>query len=222
MCAIAGIFDKSGELGPARIAQVAKQAADQMSYRGPDDCGLWSSPDGRCAFAHRRLAILDTSFAGHQPMVAVDRLSVIVFNGEIYNFIELRGELQTKGEVFRSRSDTEVLLSLLNRERDDALPRLDGMFAFAYYDVRSRELILARDMFGEKPLFYVDTDKYFAFASELHALTHLPGFDVGINRETIASYLSQQYVPAPNTIYSAARKLQPGSYLKFRLGTKTE
>jgi asparagine synthase (glutamine-hydrolysing) len=116
MCAIAGIFDKSGKLGGARIAQLAKQAAERMSHRGPDDCGVWVSPDGQCALSHRRLSIVDTSFAGHQPMVAPDGLGVIVFNGEIYNFLELRAELQSKGELFRSRSDTEVLLSLLQRE----------------------------------------------------------------------------------------------------------
>ena len=213
MCGIAGIVDKRGKLGPARLAQLATEAADRMRHRGPDDSGTWLSPDGRCAVSHRRLSIIDVSSAGHQPMASKTGRSVITFNGEIYNFLELKHELEAQGAMFRSSSDTEVLLEMLERAGQKALPRLDAMFALGYYDISCQELLLARDIFGEKPLYYVDHENYFAFASELHALANLPGFDARIDRSSIASYLCFQYVPTPQTIYRSARKLPPASYL---------
>jgi asparagine synthase (glutamine-hydrolysing) len=213
MCGIAGIVDKHGKLGPARLAQLAKEAADRMRHRGPDDSGVWVSPDGRCALSHRRLSIIDVSSAGHQPMVSRTGHSVIAFNGEVYNFLELKGELEARGAAFRSSSDTEVLLEMLEQEGQEALVRLDAMFALGHYDIGRQVLLLARDIFGEKPLYYVDHEDYFAFASELHSLASLPGFDARIDRSTIASYLCFQYVPTPQTIYRSARKLPPASYL---------
>jgi asparagine synthase (glutamine-hydrolysing) len=222
MCGIAGIIDKSGKIGPARLGQLAKEAADRMRHRGPDDCGLWVSPDGRCALSHRRLSIIDVSSAGHQPMVSKTGRSVIVFNGEAYNFLELKRELEVRGATFRSSSDTEVLLEMLEREGQQALVRLDAMFGLGHYDTVRQELLLARDIFGEKPLYYVDHEDYFAFASELHSLANLPGFDPRIDRSAIASYLCFQYVPTPQTIYRSARKLPPASYLTVaRSGTIT-
>jgi asparagine synthase (glutamine-hydrolysing) len=213
MCGIAGIVDKFGKLGPARLAQLAKEAADRMRHRGPDDAGIWLSPDGRCALSHRRLSIIDVSSAGHQPMASQTGRSVIAFNGEIYNFLELKRELEAQGMAFRSSSDTEVLVEMLERLGAKALPQFDAMFALGYYDISCQELLLARDIFGEKPLYYVDHENYFAFASELHALANLPGFDARIDRSSIASYLCFQYVPTPQTIYRSARKLPPASYL---------
>jgi asparagine synthase (glutamine-hydrolysing) len=213
MCGIAGIVDKRGKLGPARLGQLAKEAADRMRHRGPDDSGVWVSPDGRCALSHRRLSIIDVSSAGHQPMASRTGRSVITFNGEIYNFLELKRELEAQGAAFHSSSDTEVLLEMVEREGQKALPRLDAMFALGHYDIDRQELLLARDIFGEKPLYYVDHDDYFAFASELHALANLPAFDARIDRLAIASYLCFQYVPTPLTIYRSARKLPPASYL---------
>ena len=213
MCGIAGIVDKRGKLGPTRLAELAKEAADRMRHRGPDDSGTWLSPDGHCALSHRRLSIIDVSAAGHQPMASKTGRSVITFNGEIYNFLELKRELEAQGATFRSSSDTEVLVEMLERAGQTALPRLDAMFALGYYDISCQELLLARDIFGEKPLYYVDHENYFAFASELHALANLPGFDARIDRSSIASYLCFQYVPTPQTIYRSARKLPPASYL---------
>ena len=115
MCGIAGIVDKRGKLGPARLGQLAKEAADRMRHRGPDNSGVWVSPDGRCALSHRRLSIIDVSSAGHQPMVSRTGHSVIAFNGEVYNFLELKGELEARGAAFRSNSDTEVLLEMLEQ-----------------------------------------------------------------------------------------------------------
>ncbi|MCE3247111.1 MAG: putative Asparagine synthetase 1 [Microvirga sp.] len=213
MCGIAGIIDKRGKLGGTRLGQVAKEAADRMSYRGPDDSGVWVSPDGRCALAQRRLSIIDVSSAGHQPMPSNTGRSIITFNGEIYNFLELRRELEAEGAAFHSHSDTEVLVEILERHGPKVLPRLDAMFAFGHYDIARQELLLARDIFGEKPLYYVDHPDFFGFASELHALANLPGFDARIDRAAIASYLCFQYVPTPQTIYGSARKLPPASYL---------
>jgi asparagine synthase (glutamine-hydrolysing) len=213
MCGIAGIIDKRGRLGGAQLGNLAKEAADRMSYRGPDDSGVWVSPDGRCALAHRRLSIIDVSSAGHQPMASASRRTFITFNGEIYNFLELKRELEDEGVAFHSHSDTEVLIEMLERRGPEALPRLDAMFAFGHYDIAAQVLLLARDIFGEKPLYYVDDPDFFAFASELHALANLRWFDARIDRSAIASYLCFQYVPTPQTIYASARKLPPASYL---------
>ena len=213
MCGIAGIIDKRGKLGGTRLGQIAKEAADRMSYRGPDNSGVWVSPDGRCALSQRRLSIIDVSSAGHQPMASSTGRSFITFNGEIYNFLELKRELEAEGAAFHSHSDTEVLVEMLERHGPTALPRLDAMFAFGHYNIARQELLLARDIFGEKPLYYVDHPDFFAFASELHALANLPGFDARIDRAAIASYLCFQYVPTPQTIYGSARKLPPASYL---------
>lgn len=214
MCGISGLIDKTGRLGPNAMRVYAVAMADSMRHRGPDDAGVWVSPDARVALAQRRLSIIDVSSAGHQPMVRGDGRGVITYNGELYNFLTLKNELTALGERFSSSSDTEVLLAALMRWREKALGRFDGMFAFAFYDTDRRSLLLARDIFGEKPLYYVDDENYFAFASELHALTRLPDFDVTITREAIAQYLSFQYVPAPRTIYQAARKLEPGCWLE--------
>ena len=140
----------------------------------------------------------------------------ITYNGEFYNFLEIKPDLEWEGEVFHSRSDTEVLLAGLRRWDTAMLDKMDAMFAFGYYDAAKRELIIARDIFGEKPLYYVDNDRYFAFASELHALQDLPDFDPVIDRETIATFFTFQYVPAPATIYAGARKLPPGCFLRLR------
>jgi asparagine synthase (glutamine-hydrolysing) len=217
VCGIAGIVAKDARLAPSDLAKLAKTMADGMPYRGPDDSGVWLAPDGLCALSHRRLSIIDLSPAGHQPMVSDDGQSAITFNGEIYNFLDIKRELERQGERFKSQSDTEVLLTLLRQSGTKWLPKLDAMFAFGYYDARNRELVLARDAFGEKPLYYVETEQYFAFASELHALARLPGFDSRIDRDTVATYLSFQYVPAPGTIYQRANKLPPGCFLRLML-----
>lgn len=217
MCGIAGIVDKCGRLGPEAVGSLAERMADAMDHRGPDDSGVWTSLDGRLGLSHRRLSILDTTTAAHQPMRSRSGRTHIVYNGELYNYRELRAELERNGSVFQSTGDTEVLLAALEHEGLSVLGRLDGMFAFACFDERSRDLMLARDRFGEKPLYYMDTPELFAFASELQPLTIIPGFYPKIDADTIASYLAFQYVPAPNTIYSGIKKLPPGSSLVLRL-----
>jgi len=215
MCGIAGLINKRGRFEPTILKDLALTMADRMAHRGPDDSGVWVSADGRCALSHRRLSIIDTSQGGHQPMLADNGRRALCFNGEIYNFLELKGLLEASGVRFRSHSDTEVLLELLGREHENCLARLDGMFAFAHYDESTGELLLARDIFGEKPLYCCETDDWFAFASELHCLTGLPGFDAGIELDAISRYLSLQYVPCPLSIYRSVRKLPPASALRL-------
>ncbi len=161
MCGIAGIVSRSNSLSPNALCDIAKAMADSMPYRGPDDSGVWLAPDQGCALSHRRLSIIDTSAGGHQPMVSDDGQLGIAFNGEIYNFLEIRPELESKGDRFKTKSDTEVLLAALHRWDVEVLPKLDAMFAVAYYDANKRELLLARDVFGEKPLYYIETEHYF-------------------------------------------------------------
>lgn len=212
MCGIAGIVDKRGALGPDRLRSIALDMAGTIAHRGPDDEGVWVSPDGTTALSHRRLSIIDTSPAGHQPMLTAEG-SALVFNGEIYNFLDLRGGLERDGVRFQSHSDTEVLLELVDREGVDALDRLDGMFAFAFHRKADASLFIARDIFGEKPLYYLDNDDVFAFASELSALMLVPGFDARIDADTIARFLMFQYLPAPASIYRSVCKLPPGHSL---------
>lgn len=185
-----------------------------LVHRGPDAGGLWTDPHTRCSLVHRRLSIIDLSTAGAQPMVAGNSPWVISFNGEIYNFQALRSELEATGARFRGHSDTEVLLAAIGVWGVDAIPRLDGMFAFAAFNRESGELILARDPFGEKPLYYCDAPGGgIAFASELSALEMLPWFRHEVPVERIAELLMFQYVGAPRTIYKAAEKLPPGHWM---------
>lgn len=214
MCGIAGIVDFSGRTSPAELRRIAVAMAESLSHRGPDAAGVWVAPDGICALSHRRLSVIDLSEDGQQPMVAPGGRQAISFNGEIYNYRELKAALEADGSQFRSRSDTEVLLAGLLREGTGFLPSTDAMFALALYDADSRTLLLARDAFGEKPLYYWRRGSLFAFASELQALTLVSGFNPIIERAAILDYLQFQYVPAPHTIYRDCRKLEPGAWLR--------
>src|SRR5262249_33624785 len=148
-------------------------------------------------------------------MIGTKGSTAITYNGELYNFQELKVELQQIGVEFKTKSDTEVLLAAIEQWGVGAFLRLDAMFAVGFYDPTKRTLLLARDIFGEKPLFYVDTPEYFAFASELHALSMLPSFDSTVDVDTVATYLSFQYIPSPRTIYRSAQKLPPASWLRL-------
>lgn len=218
MCGIAGLFDLTGRLSPERLETAARSMAAALRHRGPDGQGFWTSPDGRCVLAHRRLSIIDPTPAGAQPMTWNDGRHIITFNGEIYNYPDLKSDLEVAGVVFRTRSDTEVLLAGLARYGTDFLARCDAMFALGWYEQEKRRLTLARDAFGEKPLYYFATPDVFAFASELHALSLAPGFDPTIDIDELAAYLAFQYVPAPHTIYRNCRKLEPGSILTVEQG----
>jgi len=210
---VCGINGFLGSGGPAELA--AMNAA--LVHRGPDDGGTWISPDGRVGLAMRRLSIIDVA-GGRQPMFNEDGSVAVVFNGEIYNFQELRRGLEEKGHRFATHSDTETIAHLYEEEGVECVRRLRGMFAFALWDAKKERLLLARDRFGKKPLFYTRRGEGLAWASELQALKTLPGFDREIDPAALDLYLSFQYIPSPLTIYKSARKLPPAHRLIWEKG----
>lgn len=210
MCGIAGVLGPPEN--PADRAGIAGKMAATLIHRGPDDSGTWADPRGEAAFGFQRLAILDLTPEGHQPMTSSDGRFTVVYNGEIYNFAELKAELIATGSAFRGRSDTEVLLAAIERWGvGAAIPRLWGMFAFALWDGRERILHLVRDRLGKKPLYYGWQGHTFLFGSELKALQAHPDFQAPVDRDALASYLRFSYVPAPRSIYQDIRKLPPAS-----------
>jgi asparagine synthase (glutamine-hydrolysing) len=189
--------------------------AEKIYSRGPDDCGVYVDQNTDLALAHRRLSIQDLSHAGHQPMQSPSGRYQVVFNGEIYNHLELRERLP--GQFWRGYSDTETLLATIDAFGiHGTLDRLTGMFALALWDKTKQELILARDRLGEKPLYYGWFGSDFVFASELKALTCLKGWQGEIDREALASFMRYGYIPTPHSIYLGIRKLIPGTYIRIR------
>lgn len=209
MCGIAGMLASAP--GGAPDGEAVRRMCDAMVHRGPDDHGYLS--DGACALGHRRLSIIDLRPEGAQPLTNEDGSVAIVVNGEIYNFQELRRELEAKGHLFKSRSDSEVIVHLYEEEGVNFLDRLRGMFAIALWDGPRRRLVLARDRFGKKPLFYHAGREGLVFASELGALAESNHFERRPNIEAIDSFLCLQYVPSPWTAFERVHKLPPG----FRL-----
>ncbi|HKQ58889.1 MAG TPA: asparagine synthase (glutamine-hydrolyzing), partial [Candidatus Eisenbacteria bacterium] len=208
MCGINGVFHYGG--GDADPALTARQAG-LIAHRGPDDHGLWH--EGPVALGHRRLSIVDLSPGGHQPMANEDERLWVTFNGELYNWPEVKGTLAARGHRFRGSSDTEMLLHLYEEHGDDLLPHVRGMFSFALYDRGRRRLLLARDRLGKKPLFYHDDGRRIVFASELKALLLDPSVPREIDEASLADYLTFQYVPSPGTIWKGVRKLPPAHRL---------
>lgn len=213
MCGLVGIASVSPQTNRAWLAV----GRDSLTHRGPDDAGEWWLDDGRVGLAHRRLSIIDLSPAGHQPMHDAASTHSIVFNGEIYNFAELREQLVAKGYVFRSHSDTEVILTAYREWGVDCLSRLNGMFAFALYDARQQTVFLARDRAGEKPLFYHHASGVLRFASELKALLADPTLPRRIESEALDCYLAMGYVPGDRCILQGFNKLPPAHALQFEL-----
>ena len=222
MCGLAGFIDSAGNARETLQEQVSRMAAT-LAHRGPDDKGAWVDEAAGIALGFRRLSIIDLSSAAAQPMVSADGRYVVVFNGEIYNFRELRAELETTGVRFRSASDTEVLLECVSRWGfEKTLKRIWGMFAIALWDREERALYLARDRVGKKPLFYGECGGIFLFGSELKALRAHPKFDSTIDRDALAAYVCFGYVPAPLSIYLSVRKLPPGHFARIRSGYPAE
>ena len=222
MCGLAGFITLDR---PERgtLVHIASSMADTLRHRGPDDSGVWVDPVCGIALAFRRLSIIDLSPAGHQPMHSANGRYVIVFNGEIYNFAELRKELEQSGEapVWRGHSDTEVLLALISaRGIDRALEQSIGMFSFALWDCRDRVLHLARDRIGEKPLYYGWAGRTFLFGSELKALRVHPQWNADIDRGAIALFMRYNYIPAPHSIFDGISKLTPGCTLALAWGAR--
>lgn len=214
MCGIAGIYAYSGSAPPVDRAEL-RAVRDHMIARGPDGSGEWYSADGRVGLAHRRLSIIDLSERAAQPMASADGRLVISFNGEIYNYRELRSELQERGRVFTTESDTEVLLHLYD-EHGAAMPgKLRGMFAFALWDARERALFMARDPFGIKPLYYADDGKTLRVASQVKALLQAP-VDTRPEPAGHAGFFLWGSVPAPWTLYRGIRSLAPGHFMWVR------
>src|SRR5579864_8383712 len=216
MCGISGVVNCGNRETLARMTQV-------QAHRGPNDSGLWDRrfPDGSyIGLGSRRLAILDLSADGHMPMCNEDGTVWITYNGEIYNFAELRRELQSKGHRFASNTDTEVVIHLYEQEGADCVHRLKGMFAFAICDLRSGrpELFLARDHFGVKPFYYAHHGRKLAFASEVKALLHVPEIEAEIDLESLHQYLTFLWVPDPKTMFRGIYKLPAGHCATFRDG----
>ena len=216
MCGIAGQW-RIGQSGDSAALGASTQAMTAaLAHRGPDAGDVWVEPASGIALGHRRLSILDLSSAGAQPMHSHCGRYVISFNGEIYNFAELRAELEAAGSAFHGHADTEVLLEACARwgvER--VLRRANGMFAFALWDKAERVLHLACDSLGEKPLYYGWNGETLLFASELKALASLPGFRPAVDRDALALFMRHGYVPAPHSIYRNIRKLTPGNFVSF-------
>lgn len=211
MCGIVGY---SGDL----TSEILKKMSFQISHRGPDDHGIWFDDNEGVGLAHRRLSIIDISAAGKQPMVDNNDFAVISFNGEIYNYVELRKELIAKGYRFRNTTDTEVILCLYLEYGENLLSKLNGIFSFAIWDKRKKILFLARDGMGVKPLYYTINRSFFAFASELKSLLEIPNIQKDINSDAIHNYVSYLWSPAPNTMISSIKKLEPGNALIIKNG----
>ena len=216
MCGIGGLVNWGDGETLARMTHI-------QAHRGPDDSGLWERrfPDGSyVGLGSRRLAVLDLSASGHMPMCNQDRTVWITYNGEIYNFGELRRELQAKGHRFASQTDTEVVLHLYEQEGADCVTRLNGMFAFAICDLRSGtpELFLARDHFGVKPFYYAQRGRKLAFASEVKALLQVPEVEAELALESLHQYLTFLWVPDPRTMFRGIHKLPAGHCATFKNG----
>ena len=214
MCGIAGFLDPSCGYSVDTIKTLIERMTDVIVHRGPDDRGDWMDAQNGIALGFRRLAIIDLSPAGHQPMASADGRYVIIFNGEVYNFNQLRNDLAGLGHAFRGHSDTEVMLAAICQWGiQAAVLRFNGMFAFALWDRREHSLSLVRDRFGIKPLYYGWSGNVFLFGSELKALKVHPAFHAGIDRDALALYLRHNCIPTPYTIYTGFRKLLPGTIL---------
>ena len=207
MCGICGMLGYSDSFRVDR--ELAQSMSDTIAHRGPDDSGTWSSRSGNVAFGHRRLSIVDLSSAGHQPMSNEDGTIWITYNGEVYNHAALRSELEQKGHVYRSNTDTETIVHLYEEEGPACVERLHGMFAFAIWDERRQELFLARDRLGIKPLYYATPPGGFVFGSEIKALLKHPAISPELDTEAFFHYLTFVCTPAPLTMFRGIRKLAP-------------
>jgi len=214
MCGIAGFADQSGRLKEPEF--ILQKMTDSLIYRGPDGQGLWFDKEVGVGLGHRRLSIIDLSSEGHQPMLSSSGRYVITYNGEVYNFDELRAELEKCEYTFRGHSDTEIILTAIEAwGLEQAVCRFIGMFAFALWDRKKHKLHLVRDRLGIKPLYYGYVNDVFMFASELKALRSYPEFSQSINRGALATMLRHGFISAPYSIYQGIQKLSPGHILSL-------
>jgi asparagine synthase (glutamine-hydrolysing) len=218
MCGIAGFVDLQTARDSTALKRVVKDMTDSLSHRGPDSEGAWVDETAGMAFGHRRLAILDLTAEGHQPMLSACGRYVITYNGEIYNFQELRARLEAAGHGFKGTSDTEVLLAAIAAwGLEKTLRESNGMFAFALWDRQEKTLSLARDRMGKKPLYYGWAGRNLVFSSELKAFHRHPEFSPRVSRDVLALYCRYNYVPAPWSIFEGIYKLSPASFVSLSL-----
>jgi asparagine synthase (glutamine-hydrolysing) len=214
MCGIAGFVTGHPQSAALQLSNIAGNMNGSLRHRGPDDEGVWIDSETGTALVHRRLSIIDLSPAGHQPMISADGRYVIIFNGEVYSYEDIRPSLTARGVSFRGHSDTEVILESIAAFGIEAtLPQMIGMFAIAIWDRRERALTLIRDRLGIKPVYWAKFGDLFLFGSELKALRAHPGWTPRINRNATASFMRHNYIPAPHTIYEGVYKLEPGTML---------
>ena len=210
MCGFAGFIDVHQRVSLAERERIARAMGRAIEHRGPDDWGVHDEPEAGLVLSFRRLSIIDLSEAGHQPMLSASGRSVMVFNGEIYNAREIIGDLEAAGHRFRGHSDTEAILEAFERFGVDAtLPRLAGMFAIAWYDRRTRRLILVRDRLGKKPLYMANANGTLLFGSQPKSFFAHPQWQPAIDRQSVASLMRFGYVPSPRSIYSGVSSLKP-------------
>ncbi len=219
MCGITGIYSAKQGQNRQALARLATEITDTLSHRGPDSSGIWQDPDKPLALGHRRLAIIDLSENGHQPMESASGRYVITYNGEFYRFSEIKSELERMGVSFRGRSDTEVILAAIDFwGLNLALQKIDGMFAFALWDKKDKQLHLVRDRLGKKPLYVGWAGQSLVFSSELKAIHAHPDFKPVVNRKALSAYMRYGYVPAPLCIYENVWSLPAG----FRISINVE
>ena len=218
MCGIAGLIVSDDNID---VSSVLRKMSNVIAHRGPDDEGFFESKSKcdtyRIGLAHRRLSIIDLD-TGHQPLGNHDNSLQIIFNGEIYNFKELRAELIAKGYVFKTSSDTEVIVHAYDEFGERCIDLFRGMFAFAIWDSNRQRLFLARDRFGKKPLYYYKFNNGLVFSSEIKSILEFPNFDREIDQSAIWNYFSYRYVPGPNTLFNKIKKLMPGSIAVWEQG----
>ena len=216
MCGFVGFVGRPGALGGDEMKRLAARMADRLESRGPDDAGTWVSPSAGIALGHRRLAVIDLTTAGRQPMVSASGRSVIAYNGEVYNFGDIRRELEAEKRRFRGNSDTEVLLEACEAWGvEHAVSKLIGMFAFAFWDDHARRLTLVRDRLGIKPLYWGRCGGVLFFGSQPKGFVDHPAWRPVVDRDALAAYLRHAYVPAPHSIFKGIEKLEPGSIVEI-------
>ena len=216
MCGICGFVSRK-----ARTVSELKRMNDSLTYRGPDDSGelVFQDSEGRTVgLAHRRLSIMDLSANGHQPMISEDKSVILTFNGEIYNFGEIKEELEKIGYCFKTKCDTEVVLKAYQCYGINCLQKFNGMFAIALYDKKTDEVILARDRIGVKPLYYYFHDATFVWGSELKPIMLFPEFHKEIREDVLARFFCHKFIKAPDTIFKNTYKLEPGQYVVYKNG----
>ena len=216
MCGFVGFIGEPGGLGADEMERLVARMADRLESRGPDDAGTWVSSAAGIALGSRRLAVIDLTEAGRQPMVSASGRSVVAYNGEVYNFTEIRRDLEAEGRCLRSGSDTEVVLEACEAwGTERAVSRFIGMFAFAFWHVHARRLTLVRDRLGIKPLYWGRSGGVLFFGSQPKAFCDHPAWRPVVDRDALAAYLRHAYVPAPHSIFKGIEKLEPGSMVEI-------